>query len=885
MSYTSHTQNHCAGLQRNDALWRCLTAILALGTFTPLAAAKNNAPLLEWSNLPALPYAQGLAGHFSGVVDGDLVIAGGAFQAPEQANGAFDDRVWVLSSKGADSPTWRLEENLRLPDTSAYGVSITLDDGLLCVGGRNAERAHAEVVLIRRSSPGGALEVETWPALPQPLCYMSGVRVGDQIFIAGGQTSSEAAPATSTFLSLDLTQRGNPETFQWITRPTWPGPPRIHALAARQSDGLDDRFYLISGRNVTPGEEPLLLADTYSYLPRTGTWTRLADVALSGEAPRCVMGAPVAALGVNHIVVFGGASLEQPSQSDTQPTRSRDILAYHTVTDTWIHLGELSGPPAAATTAVTWNDAITIPGGETSSGNATAVVWQVRASDVHNFGVLNYAVLTVYLLALIAMGFYFSRRENSTEDFFKAGGRVPWWAAGVSIFGTQLSAITFLALPAKTFATDWLYFVNTFSIVLIAPVAIFLFLRFFRRLNVTTAYEYLERRFNVVTRLIGSGMFILLQFGRIGIVLLLPSIALSVVTGIDVTFCILLMGVLSVAYTVLGGIEAVIWTDVMQVGVLLGGALVCLGIVVFQVDGGLSEALRIANDSGKFHAIDLRFDLTEPVLIVVLIGTLGGNLISYGTDQTVIQRYLTTKDERSAARGIWVNAALAVPASLIFYTLGTFLYVFYKTYPERLIPAFDNQDAILPWFVVSELPAGLAGLLVAGVFAASMSSLDSSMNSVATAVTTDFFRRFRRNVSDHTCLRLARWVTAIVGFAGTVFALIMLRWDIKSLLDQLTIYIGLFTGGLGGIFLLGILTRRASGRGAIVGLAVSGVVQYLVKFQTDVSFFLYTFTGIVSCFVVGYAASLLLDDRKRDLSGLTVYTLPERNTPAKGVAG
>ena len=192
------------------------------------------------------------------------------------------------------------------------------------------------------------------------------------------------------------------------------------------------------------------------------------------------------------------------------------------------------------------------------------------------------------------MGVYFSKRQKSTEDYFKGGGRIPWWAAGLSIFGTVLSAISFMAIPAKTFATDWSYLMYNFSPFFIAPVIVALFLPFYHRLNITSAYEYLERRFNLTTRLLGSVSFMIYQLGRIAIILYLPAIALNVVTGFDILLCISVMGLVSVLYTMMGGIEGVIWTDVVQVVVLMGGALVCVFLLLGSIEGGFSEVMNLA---------------------------------------------------------------------------------------------------------------------------------------------------------------------------------------------------------------------------------------------------------------------------------------------------
>lgn len=476
------------------------------------------------------------------------------------------------------------------------------------------------------------------------------------------------------------------------------------------------------------------------------------------------------------------------------------------------------------------------------------------------FGGLNYTVLGIYLLGLVGMGVYFSSREGTTEDYFRASGRIPWWAAGISIFGTQLSAITFMAVPAKSYATDWTYFFLNVSIVLVAPVITALFIPHYRRHNLVSAYEYLETRFNLTVRLLGATMFIALQIGRIGIVLLLPALALTVVTDIEVTTCILIMGSLSIVYTVLGGIEAVIWTDVMQVVILLGGAVVCLFAIVFSLDGSVGEFWEVATRGDKFRAFDLRWDWSQGTLWVMLLGGIGTNLVTYGGDQTVVQRYLTTKDEASARRSVWTGALLSVPATVIFLGMGTALYVFYETHPEQLIQNLPT-DAIFPFYIATQLPQGMAGLLIAGVFAAAMSSLDSSMNSVATVVTTDFYQRFR-TPSDRESLRIARWTTAVVGIAGTASALAMSAWNIQSLWDQLNTIIGLFAGGLGGLFLAGMLTKRVHSTGATAGLLASGIVLWIVSNYTDLSFLLYASVGIAVCFSVGYVVSVTVPSRE-----------------------
>jgi Na+/proline symporter len=279
----------------------------------------------------------------------------------------------------------------------------------------------------------------------------------------------------------------------------------------------------------------------------------------------------------------------------------------------------------------------------------------------------DYLCWVLYLAVLLAAGFYFSRREKSTRDFFLGGQRVRWWAAGISIFGTQLSAITFMAIPAKVYATDWSYILVQATIILVAPVIIFCFLPFFRRTGVNTAYEYLGLRFSPALRVIGSAVFCMMQFGRMAIVLFLPAMALAAVTGFNVILCILLMGFLCTVYTELGGIEAVIWTDVLQVGVLLGGALLCAGIICLHVGGGLPAIVSGAWSAGKFRAFHWSWDVASTGVWVVVIGAFFSNLVPYSSDQTVVQRYLTTKSEKQAGAAIWTNAVLVAPGLADFF--------------------------------------------------------------------------------------------------------------------------------------------------------------------------------------------------------------------------
>ena len=468
-------------------------------------------------------------------------------------------------------------------------------------------------------------------------------------------------------------------------------------------------------------------------------------------------------------------------------------------------------------------------------------------------------VITLYFILILGLGIYFSKRQKNTEDYFKARERIPSWAAGLSLFGTALSPITFMAIPAKTYSTDWSYFLLNMSVFLAVPLIVYLFIPYFRRKNIKTAYEYLEIRFSVIIRLVGSICFILYQIGRMGVVLFLPSIAINLVTGVDLFICISLMGVISLIYTLMGGIEAVIWTDVVQVFVLMGGVIISLAMNVINTDGGFEGILEIAHLEDKFNAFDLTLSLKEPTVWVMLFGGFFANLTSYGTDHTMVQRYLVTPTKKEAQKSIWIGALLTIPSSLIFFFVGTTLFVFYKMNPSALNENFITDDAIFPWYIVTELPSGISGILIAAIFAAAMSSLSSSMNAGAASFNVDILDRFGLGKNEDP-MKIARWTTFIIGTLGILFAFFMATFDIKSLWDEFNKILGLILGSLGGVFLLGLMTKKANSKGVVFGIVFSFLIQILISQFQIVHLLLYSATGVISCFISGYIASLFFKD-------------------------
>ncbi len=614
----------------------------------------------------------------------------------------------------------------------------------------------------------GEIKTATLPPLPTACTQMSGALLGDTIYVAGGIETPDAGQSLHSFWALDLSHDAGERA--WRELEPWPGPERMQGVAGV----LDGSFFLLGGVRMTtdvtgqPTRMTPYLRDAYRYTPGPageGKWSAVSEL----PYPLAAAPSPAMPAGQTHLLLAGGVdgSLFH-ADPRTHPGFKRDILAYHPVTDTWIKWGQLPDGSSRVTCPMTqWADGFVMVSGERAPGRRSPKVYHATFQQAKaHFGLLNNSVLVVYLAALVAMGFYFSRRVKSTDDFFLGGRRVPWWAAGLSIFSTQLSSITFMAIPALVYRTDWVYFLGNMMIVGVAPIVIYMYLPFFRRLEVTTAYEYLEKRFHVVVRLLGSLAFLLFQFGRMGIVMALPAMALAAVTGLNIYVCIAVMGVLATIYTVLGGIEAVIWTDVLQTVVLLGGGVISLILIAGDLEGGFGTIYSMAAAEEKLTAFTPGWSVATTAVWVVVVGKLLEQFVPYTADQAVVQRYLTTPDEKEAARAVWTNTVLAAPASLLFFGLGTALWAFYRSHPDRLTP-LARHEQIFPWFIVEQLPAGVSGLVIAGLFAAAMSTLDSSMNAMATAITTDFCRRFKPGLSDHHSLNLARWLTVLLGVVGT----------------------------------------------------------------------------------------------------------------------
>ncbi|MEM1294559.1 MAG: sodium:solute symporter [Verrucomicrobiota bacterium] len=448
---------------------------------------------------------------------------------------------------------------------------------------------------------------------------------------------------------------------------------------------------------------------------------------------------------------------------------------------------------------------------------------------------LDLFVLFLYIALVIGIGFWFSRKSNTSEGFMKAGGRLPGWVIGLSLFGTYLSSNTFIGIPGKAYAGNWNSLVFSLSIPIAILIATRWFVRFYRNVGKISAYEHLEHRFGTWARIYAVLCYLLTQVARSATIMLGVAIGLQQVTGWNLVSIILIAGILVTAYTLIGGIEAVIWTDAVQSVVLTLGALLVVCTLLFGHPEGPGEAARIAIEAEKFSLGSWSIvDLVNSTVWVVLLYGLFINLTNFGIDQNYIQRYHTASSEAAAKRSLWIGGMLYVPVSLLFFLIGSLLFSFYQSMPEEVVAiqemAGDRkfEDSILPHFMTNYLPPGVGGLILAALAAAAMSTIDTSLNSSATITLKDIWTRLirkGREISEAETMKVLRIATIFWGVIGTGTAL-LLTGNAKSILDIWWQLSGVFAGGMLGLFLLGLIVRKAENAAAMTGVILGVAVIF-----------------------------------------------------------
>ncbi len=489
--------------------------------------------------------------------------------------------------------------------------------------------------------------------------------------------------------------------------------------------------------------------------------------------------------------------------------------------------------------------------------------------------VADWIVLAAYVATMVGIGVWANRLQTDTEAYFVGNRNVRWWAAGLSIIATSFSAASVLGVPGYAYSTDMWYLQYQLGDFLAAGIVVVLFIPFFHKVEgLTTAYEYLEARFDLKTRLLGSSLFALTVLLRAGTLLFGAALLFSAVVPTDVIpglngveEAVVIFGLIAIVYTVMGGISAVIWTDVIQFSIMSAGIVASMAVVVVGTPGGWEAAFAEAGQLEKLDVFKTEDPLSGTGILTAIFGYGLLALSLFGTNQQPVQRYMTVKNPREAQGALVLGVAAGAFGVFLSLLFGVFLFVFYQHYPQ-LLPEGLTPDQVMPHFVNTQVPPVITGALVAAVFAAAMSSLDSALNSLAAALTVDFLTRFKPEVTERQRLRFAKVVVVTAGVVGIAVGIYSARTE-APLIDLILSFMGYFAGGLLGLFLLGMLTRRANGHGAFMG-AIIGTLVVLMVTENDfglprlyerlgiepVPFIWSTAIGLGVTLVVGYLISL-----------------------------
>lgn len=480
--------------------------------------------------------------------------------------------------------------------------------------------------------------------------------------------------------------------------------------------------------------------------------------------------------------------------------------------------------------------------------------------------IIDLIVFFLFTGGIVLFGCSFFRKKSSSEEFTSAGRNLPGWVVGMSIFATYVSSISYLGNPGKAFAADWNPFVFSLSIPIASYFAARYFVPFYRRQTSVSAYTFLEERFGLWARLYASACYLLTQIARMGSILFLLALPMNVLMGWDLRTVIIITSIAIVIYSMLGGVKAVIWTEAIQGFILIGGAMICLAILLFSMPEGPLQTFEIGWRDHKFDLGSFDWGISQSTFWVCLIYGIFTNLQNYGIDQNYVQRYHTAKSEREAKFSALFGGWLYIPMSAVFFLIGTALYAYYQAYPTLLPPEGIKPDYVFPYFIANQLPVGLTGLLIASIFAAGMSTVATSVTSSSTILLTDYYLRLRPQTKDRERLLVLKGSSLLVGILGVIVALALVNVD--SILDAWWKLSSIFSGGMLGLFLLGYIARKARRADAVIG-TVCGVIiigwisaaEFLSLPPSGIHEYMAIVLGTIVIFLVGFLLANLCHKR------------------------
>lgn len=466
------------------------------------------------------------------------------------------------------------------------------------------------------------------------------------------------------------------------------------------------------------------------------------------------------------------------------------------------------------------------------------------------FGLINWIVLIVYFFGMLYIGVIYGKGNKTTEDYFLGSRQIPWWAIGLSVMATQCSAVSFIGIPGWGYASGLDRITYTFQFPIVVAILMVTFIPFFYNTKVVSVYEYLEKRFGAKSRLLLAAIFLLSRGFQTAVVLFAPALALAIITGTDPNTAILMMGVFTLIYTYVGGMNAVIWTDVIQMFIIWLGIALSILVPIFTVDGGFSHIIENGISNNLFNGLDYSLGISNSYTFWGGILGSGFLYLTYlGTDQSQVQRVLSAKSIRETKLSLSLAGFIVPIQTFLFLFAGICLFSAYNG------KSFENSDYVMLTFITQTLPVGIAGLVTAGVFAAGMSSVASALNSLATVTVNDFYKKIYPEASDTKCLKVSKYMTLFWGVFSTLFALCL--GGLGTVLDIINILGPLFYPCMLSTYVLAVFCKKGNEKGCIAAVLSGLAIDLYMFLFTSVGSLWWCFIGFVFAFAVGYIVSII----------------------------
>jgi SSS family transporter len=767
-----------------------------------------------------------------------------------------------LDGESDDSQTAELEIPL------AHFASTTFQNKVYLLGGISSDGISSRVFELEVQN--GKLSQRELPKMPKPLAFAGATvhRSTSNYFltILGGVTSLESPVASPEMYEAQLLT-GQQEI--WHKKDDMP----FDGLVSPTTIEIYNEIVVLGGYELKSGQ----------LLPQNSVWG-YARVARDGHAkpgwekravlPKALAHPAYAKTGQSHLVIIGGDTKEglfsEWIVGKKEIQASKEVYAFHDALSVWHPLEERSDESSGGAF-------IKVKGNEYILMDTVNSKGELHSSKNYTFKVStktlswpDWLMLAAYFLIVAGIGYYFAKRQTGGSSFALGDGQVTWWAAAISLMASGVSTISFMALPALAACIGLANKGPILFMFVGMMINGFITFPILRRLKITSTFEYLEQRFGPTLRWIGSLNSILVQmFGRIGIVVMLPALAISAMVGLPPWVSIVSMGMITTIYAAFGGFQAVIWTDVFQ-GALLFLGFIGMGIIAFgKIDGGWDTIYSDGMELNRLNFFLTDFDLSIGNMWFAIVGMILGTM-SFASDQTTAQRVLSTplKDVRRMA---FMSGGFAIFSAILPAAVGILLFGFFRNNPATMNPVMSN-DQMVPIFIISHVPVGLAGLILATMFAAAMSTVSTSVNVCAVLFCEDIYKKFFKNLTPKHEMRVMQIATIVSGVFGTTIAIVLLNMEMPTLWESFQRIMSYVGAGFGTVFILGMFTRRTNEIGAI-SAAIGGVVAAYFFNNSDLNVH-YTALGILisGCsLLIGYVVSLVTPSHKLNLAGLTIF--------------